>query len=232
MRVYIVFGTRHKMRMDMHRHVGPYLLPLLFLIGCTVLLSRTDLLFAQERISQTGIASWYGPGFHGKPTASTTIYNQNELTAAHPTLPLGSRVMVFNLENGNSVEVIINDRGPYAKGRIIDLSFAAGKALGMIESGTAPVRLEVIDGGPRKIQSIPNSLNYTLQVGTFSQLRNARHLHEWLSKSHAEVSIVPLLGKDAMYYRVQLGTFIDRNAAEEQACQLSQAGFPVIIMEK
>ena len=216
----------------MHRHVALYLLPLLFLITCSVPLSRIDLLVAQDRVSQTGIASWYGPGFHGKATASATIFNQNELTAAHPTLPLGSRVMVTNLENGNSTEVIINDRGPFAKGRIIDLSFAAGKTLGMIEPGTVPVRLEVIDSGPHKIQSVPNSLNYTLQLGAFSQLRNARYLHERLSRSHVEVSIVPLQARDAMYYRVQLGTFINRNAAEERAHQLSQAGFAVIIMEK
>jgi rare lipoprotein A len=220
---------------DMHRHVALYLLPLLFLKTCSVPLSRIDLPsapVAQDRVSQTGIASWYGPGFHGKATASATIYNQNELTAAHPTLPLGSRVIVTNLENGNSTEVIINDRGPFAKGRIIDLSFAAGKILGMIEPGTARVRLEVIDGGPHKLQSIPSSLNYTLQLGAFSQLGNARQLHERLSKSHAEVSIVPLQVKDTMVYRVQLGTFINRNAAEERARQLSQAGLAVVIMEK
>jgi peptidoglycan lytic transglycosylase len=220
---------------DMHRHVALYLLPLLFLKTCFVPLSRIDSPYApvaRDRVSQTGIASWYGPGFHGKATASAAIYNQNELTAAHPTLPLGSRVMVTNLENGNSTEVIINDRGPFARGRIIDLSFAAGKILGMIEPGTARVRLEVMDGGPRKLQSIPNSLTYTLQLGAFSQLGNARQLHERLSQSHAEVSIVPLQAKDAMVYRVQLGTFINRHAAEERAQQLSQAGFAVIIMEK
>ena len=199
---------------------------------CCVPLSRIDLLFAQDRVSQTGIASWYGPGFHGKATASGIIYNQNELTAAHPTLPLGSRVMVTNLENGNSTEVIINDRGPFAKGRIIDVSFAAGKTLGMIEPGTAPVRIEVIDGGPHKIQSIPGSLNYTLQVGAFSQLSNARQLHERLSRSNSEVSIVPLQIRDAMYYRVQLGTFINRDEAEGRAQQLSQAGFAAVVMEK
>jgi rare lipoprotein A len=187
---------------------------------------------AQDRVSQTGIASWYGPGFHGKLTASATIYNQNEFTAAHPTLPLGSRVMVTNLENGKSTEVIINDRGPFAKGRIIDLSFAAGKTLGMIEPGTVPVRLEVIDGESHNNHSIPNSLNYTLQLGAFSQLGNARHLHERLSRSHVGASIVPLQAKDAMVYRVQLGAFANRNAAEEQAHQLSQAGFAVTIMEK
>jgi rare lipoprotein A len=222
-------------RPDMHRQVALYLLPLLFLTSCSVPLPRIDspsAPVARERVSQTGIASWYGPGFHGKATASTTIYNQNELTAAHPTLPLGTRVMVTNLKNGKSAELTINDRGPFAKGRIIDLSFAAGSILGLIGPGTAPVRVDVMDGGPHEVRSIPSSLNYTLQLGSFSQLENARQLHERLSTSHAGVSIVPVRAKDATYYRVQLGTFINRNAAEEQAHQLSQAGYAVIIMEK
>jgi len=220
---------------DLRRHAALLLLPWLFLKACCVPMSRIELASAPvalDRVSQTGTASWYGPGFHGKATASTTIYNQNELTAAHPTLPLGSLVMVTNLENGKSTEVIINDRGPFAKRRIIDLSFAAGKVLGMIGPGTAPVRLEVIDGGPHKIRSIPNSLDYTLQLGAFSRLENAKLLRERLSRSQAGVSIVPLQAKDATYYRVQMGTFVNRSAAEERAHQLSQAGVQVIVTER
>ncbi len=212
-----------------------FLLPLLLLAACSVPPSRVKLPSApgpQNAVSQTGIASWYGPGFHGKATASGTIYDQNDLTAAHQTLPLGTRVMVTSLETGISTEVTINDRGPFAKGRIIDLSFAAGKALGMIGPGTIPVRVEVIDPGPNKIQSIRASLDYTLQLGSFSQLENAQQLRDRLARSDADVSIVPLQTQDAMYYRVQLGTFSNRNAAEERARLLSQSGFPVIIMEK
>lgn len=92
---------------------------------------------------ERGPASWYGPGFHGKKTASGERFNQHALTAAHPDLPLGVKAVVVNLENGRSVEVEINDRGPYARGRVIDLSKAAARELGMIEEGTAPVRIEV-----------------------------------------------------------------------------------------
>jgi rare lipoprotein A len=92
-----------------------------------------------------GQASWYGPGFHGKKTASGDIYDQMKLTAAHKTLPLGSRARVTNVKNGNSVEVEINDRGPFVEGRILDLSQAAAKALGFVESGTALVRVELLD---------------------------------------------------------------------------------------
>jgi rare lipoprotein A len=91
---------------------------------------------------QNGVASWYGPGFHGKKTASGERYNQNELTAAHRTLPLGSEVTVTNAENGKSVEVEINDRGPYVGGRAIDLSKAAAKKLDILDDGTAKVRIE------------------------------------------------------------------------------------------
>jgi rare lipoprotein A (peptidoglycan hydrolase) len=92
----------------------------------------------------SGTASWYGPGFHGKKTASGEIYDQNKLTAAHKTLPLGSKARVTNLDNGSAVEVEINDRGPFVDGRIIDLSRAAAGALGLVEAGTAPVRVELI----------------------------------------------------------------------------------------
>lgn len=93
---------------------------------------------------QVGIASWYGPGFHGNRTANGEIYDQYELTAAHRTLPLGTRAMVTNITNGRSVEVRINDRGPFVKGRIIDLSTAAAEALGIIGRGVAMVEVEVV----------------------------------------------------------------------------------------
>jgi rare lipoprotein A (peptidoglycan hydrolase) len=91
-----------------------------------------------------GVASWYGPGFNGKKTASGEIFDETKFTAAHKTLPLGSRARVVHLENGKSVEVTINDRGPYIEGRIIDLSRAAAKALGMIDMGVTEVRIELL----------------------------------------------------------------------------------------
>jgi rare lipoprotein A len=184
------------------------------------------------RATQTGIASWYGPGFHGNATASGTIYDQQDLTAAHQTLPLGTRVMVTNLDNGKSLEVTVNDRGPFAKGRILDLSYASAQALGAIGPGTIPVRIEVIDVGPRKILAIRSSLDYTLQVGSFAQQKNAQELRDRLANSYSNVKVVPLQVRDTTYYRVQLGTFSNRLAAEEQARGVSQAGFPVIIMEQ
>ena len=100
----------------------------------------------QAKLPQTGEASWYGPQHQGKQTASGTIFDQAQLTAAHPSLPFGSKIKVTNLANGKSVEVEITDRGPVAGNRIIDLSQAAAKALEMIDSGTATVRLELSSG--------------------------------------------------------------------------------------
>lgn len=103
------------------------------------------------RLVETGIASWYGPNFHGKRTANGEIYNQNDLTAAHRTLQMPSLVRVTNLENGRSVVVRINDRGPFKRGRVIDVSRKAAELLGFIGNGTARVRLEVLEKESRQI---------------------------------------------------------------------------------
>ncbi|MGZ8165223.1 MAG: septal ring lytic transglycosylase RlpA family protein [Methylobacter sp.] len=91
---------------------------------------------------EVGEASWYGPGFQGRETASGATFDQKKLTAAHPTLPLGTKAQVTNLENNKKVEVTINDRGPYVDDRAIDLSRAAAKKLGMVKDGTTEVKIE------------------------------------------------------------------------------------------
>lgn len=103
------------------------------------------------RLVETGIASWYGPDFHGKKTANGEIYDQNEMTAAHRTLQMPSFVRVTNLENGRSVVVRVNDRGPYLRGRVIDVSKRAAHLLGFINQGTARVRVEVLEQESRKV---------------------------------------------------------------------------------
>lgn len=106
---------------------------------------------------ETGIASWYGPGFHGGKTASGERYDQNELTAAHRTLQMPSLVRVTNLDNGRAVVVRVNDRGPFAKGRIIDVSGKAAKLLGMVGTGTARVKLELLENESRALASAARS---------------------------------------------------------------------------
>ena len=104
---------------------------------------------SQPTMMETGVASWYGPKFHGKLTASGEVFNQEKFTAAHQTLPWGSRVKVINLANGKSVDVRINDRGPFGKGRIIDVSRAAARALGMVGRGLTTVRVEWLSDSER-----------------------------------------------------------------------------------
>ena len=104
---------------------------------------KTD---AQGRpsVEQTGEASWYGRYHHGRKTANGERFDQHALTAAHPTLPLGTEATITNLDNARSVRVVINDRGPYARGRDLDLSRAAAERLGVIKAGAAPVRIDAV----------------------------------------------------------------------------------------
>ncbi|MGH6946363.1 MAG: septal ring lytic transglycosylase RlpA family protein, partial [Kiloniellales bacterium] len=104
--------------------------------------------------SETGIASWYGPGFHGKSTANGERFDQNDLTAAHRTLPLPSMVRVTNLDNGRSIKVRVNDRGPFRGGRIIDLSRRAAQLLGFERQGTAKVLVEILEAESRQMAAL------------------------------------------------------------------------------
>jgi rare lipoprotein A len=202
------------------------------IVACALPPAKGQLPTAGElRPSQKGIASWYGPDFHGKATASGVIYNQFDMTAAHQTLPLGSRVMVTNMDNGRSTEVLINDRGPFAKGRIIDLSYAAAQSIDIVGPGTAMVRVEVMDS-PVPLKAVRPSLDYTLQLGSFAQLENAQRLRDQLANAFGDATITPVQSRDTTYYRVQVGQFSNRAGAEDFARQLSQAGYTVIVMER
>ena len=125
-----------------------------------------------------GVASWYGNDFHGKRTSNGEIYDMHDFTAAHKTLPMNTMVKVKNLKNGKSVVVRVNDRGPFVAGRIIDLSYAAAKKIGIVGSGTAPVELEIL-GFDNKIESLTKKRsvvlsNYAVQIGSFRKIEGAR----------------------------------------------------------
>lgn len=123
-----------------------------------------------------GIASWYGPKFHGRLTANGETYDMHGLTAAHKTLPFNTKLRVTNLNNGKSVILRINDRGPFLHNRIIDLSKGAAIAVDMIETGTAPVLLEILE--------MPNTRNlYMLQIASFADPVNAQNLLDRLTAS-------------------------------------------------
>lgn len=115
---------------------------------------------------QVGFASWYGPGFHGKVTASGKAFDAHDHTAAHRTLPLGTRVRVTNLANGKSTEVTITDRGPFARNRVIDLSSAAAEELGMKGKGTVRVRVEIIED-PAKTEEVSSEIDQDFRFAAF-----------------------------------------------------------------
>ncbi|MDY6854767.1 MAG: septal ring lytic transglycosylase RlpA family protein [Thermodesulfobacteriota bacterium] len=173
------------------------------------------------RAKQIGIASWYGSDFHGKKTSSGEIYNMYDLTAAHKTLPLGTYVRVTNLNNKRSAKVKINDRGPFIKGRIIDLSYTAAKKIDMVESGTAKVKVEILKKA--KVQDIP----YTLQVGSFKEKRNAFKLKKELDSRYKDVYIITSSNLPAVYYRVRIGHFKSDEKAIEAAKRLRMDGYTV-----
>jgi rare lipoprotein A len=125
----------------MSRQGSTIVIVLLFLFGLT-----GCHLFGGHEV-QKGYACWYGPEYHGKPTASGEIFDQEASSAAHRSLPFGSIVLVKNLQNGKSVKVRVNDRGPWQRGRIIDLSKAAAREIGMLAAGVVPVRIEVLRKG-------------------------------------------------------------------------------------
>lgn len=198
------------------------------LAGCGFIFGRSKPpVEARPGATQTGMASWYGPGFHGSRTSSGEIYDQNDLTAAHPTLPLGTQVAVTNLQNGKAVEVRINDRGPFVKGRSIDLSYAAARSLGMIGPGTAPVRIEVLGNDGLQMPSAA----YTIQVGAFADRDKAVRLQGTLARRFDSVYLATLDGKTGRYYRVRLGRFGRREDAATFARSITPLGLSAIIVE-
>ena len=179
------------------------------------------------RPALTGIASWYGPGFNGHRTSSGEIYNQDSLTAASTLFPLGTRLLVTSLLDGRSVEVTINDHGPYVKGRAIDLSAHAARVLGMVGPGTCRVRMEVLSsppGGP------PLGQRYFVQIGSFSDPVNASRVEREFAARYTDVEVQEAQGSEARYYRVRMGAFMSRQAAQERAAQISELGYPIVII--
>lgn len=139
-------------------------------------------LFAVAAFSfgETGYASWYGGKFQGRQTASGEIFDTNKLTAAHKTLPFGTEVEVTNLDTGKSVQVRINDRGPFVEGRIIDLSRAAAAEIGMMGTGIAPVKVEIVKAHTES--DGPGVSHYSIQIASFSAEENAQRLRSRLSE--------------------------------------------------
>ena len=171
---------------------------------------------------EVGLASWYGHPYHGRATTSGEIYNMYDFTAAHRTLPFGARVRVHNLENGRTVDVRINDRGPFVAGRIIDLSYSAAQAIGM--PGLARVQLQIL--GPETQESAPAPPGiYAVQVGAFADPNNAQRLKDLIAPRHGPVNIERYDRGDGAFYLVRVGRVSSAEAADQLAQELRNGNF-------
>lgn len=204
----------------------------------------------QDNYNQIGTASWYGPNFHGRPTANGEVFDQNALSAAHPTLPLPSYVKVTNLDNGRQAVVRVNDRGPFARDRILDLSKRSAEELGFINQGTARVRVEYLgpkshelgkpwlytaalenrsgvvgtqaDATQRSVNLNPSS--FFVQAAAFAETRRAEKARRSLAQvGPANIESVNIAGRKL--HRVLVGPFIGSDEAEEARWAVARAGF-------
>jgi rare lipoprotein A len=206
--------------------------------------------FSQE---QTGKASFYADKFEGGPTASGEKYRHNKLTGAHKTLPFGTKVKVTNIANNQSVEVVINDRGPWVENRIIDLSKSAAEKLGFVNQGLADVKLEVIDPGDGKQSDPAKTIDHVavdekefydfeierlkpkgfgVQIGTYQELVNLMRLSENLKNSYKKVVTVQVkIINGVKYYGLILGQFGSRVKAEQFRAELKKKFPDAFIVE-
>lgn len=185
---------------------------------------------------QTGKASFYADKFEGSPTASGEKYKHNKLTAAHRSLPFGTKVRVTNVANNESVEVVVNDRGPYVDNRVIDLSKSAAEKLGFINQGLADVKVEVIDAGDGKGKNQPvmvdhvtveekeiydfeisrlKATGFGVQIGTYQELVNLMRMSDNLKNSYKKkVAVQVKVVNGVKYYSLLLGQTSNRSKAE------------------
>jgi len=184
---------------------------------------------------QVGKASWYGKKFHGRKTANGEIYDMYAISAAHKTLPIGTYVRVLNLINKKEIIVRINDRGPFVRGRIIDLSYAAAKKIGIVGPGTAKVKIVALGVAEKSEPKsdkhrtyVPVNYytgNFTFQVGAFCDRQNAERLRGKLAQKHKNTHITSYDSGDAIYYRVRLGKCSNLEQATEYKKYLTNNGF-------
>jgi rare lipoprotein A len=216
--------------------------------GCTLFRARPEPPPVVSGV-QVGVASWYGPGFHGRPTASGEIFDQQQLTAAHPSLPLGSRARITSLTNHRSVDVRINDRGPFVGGRIVDLSYAAACRIDMIGPGVMPVRLEVLGTSPATsllvaaparppirtasapathvAPAVTTPSQFLVQLGAYPDREAADQVQRDVARRFPEARVTSL---DAGAYGVQLGPYAARRSAEARAEVVGHLGYAATVL--
>ena len=173
-------------------------------------------------ILQRGNCSWYGPRFHGRRTSNGEIFDKNALTAAHPTLPFGSEVEVTDIKSGRKVRVRINDRGPFLRGRILDLSYAAAASLDIVHKGVADVQLRLVDVD----EADWSEQIFALEVASFRKKIDADRFVEGLSAGQRSAGLYYVKEPDAQApdYRVRFGPFPCEDSARSAAIKLKRVG--------
>jgi len=174
---------------------------------------------------ERGLASWYGHPYHGRRTSSGEVYDMNAMTAAHRTLPFGTWIHIENLDGGQTARVRVNDRGPFVEGRILDVSYAAGVALGVVARGVIPVRLRVV-APPDNFAMEPV---FTVQVGAFTEESAAADVQRTLAESGFESDVVRAEERGRVVYRVRTGRFSTRPEADAHAERLRSRGFRTVV---
>lgn len=149
--------------------------------------------------TETGLASWYGPPYHNRQGANGQIFDQNAMTAAHRTLPMGSLIVVTNQKTGQSATMRVTDRGPFVQGRLLDLSKASAKAVGVFLPGVAEVRIDVYQT-PRPIE--PGG-RWCVQIGAFERERKAEHLRDQLLRSYSTAKVIDFQGPTGYWVRIR-----------------------------
>ena len=182
---------------------------------------------------ETGLASWYGVPYHGRPTASGEIYDMRDMTAAHRTLPFGTRISVVNLANSREAEVRINDRGPFVAGRFLDLSYGAASALNAVEAGVVPVKIRVVapPGEPPSTAPFVGAPGtFSVQVAAFARRSSAEKLRDAVASDGSAAYVVEALVAGDVVYRVRVGPFADKSSAQAAADRLSGRGYLAVVI--
>lgn len=182
-------------------------------------------------------ASWYGSEFHGRPTASGEIFNMHAMTAAHKELPFGTRLRVTNPDNNKAVVVTVNDRGPFVRGRDLDLSYRAAKEIGLTAKGVGRLWMEYIERDMLYVKDVTfapaaSSGTLTIQVGSFLEKSNAHRLKMALELKYSDVYITTANIDGRRFYRVRIGEFTDRDSAYSFAQTLAFEGYNTFITTK
>ena len=198
---------------------------------------------------QVGVASWYGKEFHGRPTASGEIYDMYQPTAAHLTAPLGTYALVTNLENGQSVRVRINDRGPYKRPRILDLSYEAARQIDMVRPGLGRVQIDFlaepafvvpstvmpVDTSPDQRNAVqvleaPGTPSVVVQVGAYQDQNNAVRAQKTLTTMYPNVWISMAPEGTQPLHRVRLGPFNNHDEAERVVHAIKARGYTALVV--